>query len=83
MKYTLRSAPTLQVFDPDLQSRVLSDALDVACGTILEQKHESGWHPVEYFSKHLSCTESKYGATEHELLGYMLALEFWCPYLIG
>ena len=73
----------LRICDPDLQSRVLSDVSDVAYSAILEQKHESGWHPVEYFSKHLSGAESNYGATEHELLGCMLALELWCPYLIG
>ena len=83
MKSTLSSAPVLRVFDPDLQSWVLSDASGVACSAILKQKHESGWHPVEYFSKHLSGAESNYGATENDLLGCMLALERWHPYLIG
>ena len=75
--------PVLRIFDPDLQLWVLSGASDVACSAILEQKHESGWHPVEYFSKHLSGAGSNYGATEHESLGCMLAIEHWHPYLIG
>ena len=54
---------------------MLSDASDLACGAILEQKHELGWHPVEYFSKRLSGAESNYGATKCELLGCMLAIE--------
>ena len=78
----LSSMPVLRIFDPDFQSWVLSDALDVACSAILEQKHESDWHPVEFFSKHLSGAESNHGATEHELLGCILVLECWCLYLI-
>ena len=83
LKSALGRVPLLHILDPDLQSWVLSDASDVACSAILKQKHESGWHPVEYFRKCLSGAESNYGATERELLGCMLALECWHPYLIG
>ena len=83
MRSALSSMPVLRIFYPDLQSQVLSDALDVACGAILEQKHKSGWHPVEYFSKCLSGAESNYKSAECELLVCMLALERWHPYLIG
>ena len=41
------------------------------------------WHPVEYFSKRLNDTESQYSATKHEILGCILAMEFWYPYLVG
>ena len=36
LKAALCSAPVLRLFDPSLQSRVLSDASDLACGAILE-----------------------------------------------
>ena len=36
LKAALCSAPVLRLFDPMLQSRVLSDASDLACGAILE-----------------------------------------------
>ena len=73
----------LCLFDPSLPSRVLADTSAVATGAILEQKHSSGWHPVEFYSKRLSSTEANYSATERELLGCMLALARWRPYLIG
>ena len=73
----------LFVFDPDLPSRVLADTSNFASGAISEQRHPSGWHPVEYFSKHLSSTEANYSATEHELLGCLLAMQCWKPYLVS
>ena len=63
---------------------MLADTSDVATGAILEQKTVSGkWKPVEYYSKRLSSTENNYSATERELLGCMLAMARWRPYLIG
>ena len=47
---------------------VFVDNSDFASGAILEQRHPSGWHPVEYFSKRLSSTEANYSATEYKLL---------------
>ena len=73
----------LCIFDPDLPSRVLADTSDFASGAILEQRYSSGWYPVEYFSKRLSSTEANYSATERELLGCLLAMQRWRPYLVG
>ena len=41
------------------------------------------WHPIEYFLKKLNDTESRYGTTECEMLGCILAIEHWQPYLVG
>ena len=49
----------------------------------MEQQHGDVWHPVEYFSKRLNDTESRYSATEREMLGCILAMERWRPYLVG
>ena len=74
LKGLLTSAPILRVFNPELPSRVLADTSDYASGAILEQHHEAGWFPVEFFSKRLTSTEANYSATERELLGCLLAL---------
>ena len=63
--------------------QVKSDASGTAVGAVLEQQHGDVWHPVEYFSKRLNDTESRYSATEHEMLGCILAMEHWHPYLVG
>ena len=63
--------------------QVKSDASGIAVGAVLEQQHRDVWHPVEYISKRLNDTESRYSATEREMLGCILAMERWHPYLIG
>ena len=63
--------------------RVKSDASGTAVGAIFEQQHGNVWHPVEYFSKRLNDTESRYSATEHTILGCIMAMEHWYPYLVG
>ena len=60
--------------------QVKPDASETAVGAVLEQHHGQVWNPVEYFSKSLSDTESRYSATEHKILGFM---EHWHPYLVG
>ena len=49
----------------------------------MEQQHGNNWHPVEYFLKSLNDNESRYSATEREMLGCILAIEHWHPYLVG
>ena len=63
--------------------QVKLDASGNAVGAVLEQQHGNVWHPIEYFSKRLNDTESRYSATEHEILGCILAMERRCPYLVG
>ena len=59
----MTSGLVLKVYDPDLPVRVKSDASANAVGAALEQKYENVWHPIEYFSKRLSDTESIYSVT--------------------
>ena len=63
--------------------QVKSDVSSTAVRAVLEQQHGNVWHLVEYFSKRLNDTESKYSATEREMLGCILAMERWRPYLVG
>ena len=63
--------------------QVKLDASGTAVGAVLEQQHGDVWHPVEYFSKRLNDTESRYSATEHEMLDCSLEMEHWHPYLVG
>ncbi len=54
MKKALCNAPTLKVFDPVLETRVVCDASNYCIGAVLEQCHDKKWHPVEYYSKRLT-----------------------------
>ena len=55
--------------------QVKSDASGTAVGAIFEQHHGNVWHPVEYLSKRLNDTESRYSATEHGILGCIFAMD--------
>ena len=63
--------------------QIKSDALGTAVRAGLEQQHRNVWHLVEYFSKRLNEIESRYSATEREMLDCILAMECWYPYLVG
>ena len=58
-------------------------ASGTAVGAVLEYQHGIIWHPVVYFSKRLNFTKARYSATECEMLGCILAMEHWHPYLIS
>ena len=83
LKLDFTSALVLKVYNPKLPVRVKLDALGTAVGAILEQHHGNICHPVEYFSKRLNDTESRYSATECKMLGCIFAMDRWCSYLIG
>ena len=74
LKGLLMFTTILHVINPDLPSRILADSLDFAFRAILEQKHASGWHPVEYFSKYLTPTEANCSVIECEMVCYLLAI---------
>ena len=63
--------------------RVKSDASGTAVKAVLEQQHGNVWHLIEYFSKRLNDNESRYNATDCEILGCILAVEVGHPYLVG
>ena len=71
------------VYERELPVQVKSDASGTAVGAVLEQKYGNVWHLVEYFSKRLNDTESRYSAAEHEILVCILIMERWYPYLVG
>jgi hypothetical protein len=79
------SAPILWHFDPALKIRIETDASGFAVAAILSQlfrEHEHArWHPIAFFSKKLSDTESRYKTHDSELLAIILAFRTWRHYL--
>ncbi|GBG60275.1 hypothetical protein CBR_g4229 [Chara braunii] len=51
LKAAMQAAPTLRIYDPTLPTQVTTDASGYGIGAVLEQCHEDGWHPIEYFSQ--------------------------------
>jgi hypothetical protein len=52
-----------------------TDACNYGVGAVLAQLRDAYWHPVAYFSKHLSKQERNYSTSEKELFAIVLAME--------
>ena len=81
LKHLLTNAPVLAIFDPQLPTRLTSDASAVGIGAVLEQQHPDGWHPVHFLSRTLGCAEKNYPVTDKEWLAVIYALTKWRHYL--
>ena len=51
LKTVISSSPILQFYDPQLQTRLTTDASKNGLGAILEQNHEEKWKPVAFSSR--------------------------------
>ncbi|GBG72575.1 hypothetical protein CBR_g12146 [Chara braunii] len=52
-------------------------------GAVLEQCHEDGWHPVEYFSQKAPLVNTLDDARKKELLAFVNVLKRWRHFLLG
>ncbi|PIK56056.1 hypothetical protein BSL78_07031 [Apostichopus japonicus] len=59
------------------------DASDKALGGVLQQNIEGVWHPISFFSRKLSETESRYSAFGRELLAIYSAIRHFRHILEG
>ena len=84
LKQAMVQAPVLAHADPQRQWVVQTDASGFAIGGVLSQQQDDGtMRPVAYWSHKLNPTQSKYSATERELMAIVLATKHWRAYLHG
>ena len=86
LKNVLISAPLLHTpkCGPDAEFVISTDASKFAAGAILLQADENGdLHPCAYYSKVFQANQTHYPSYQQELLGIVLALQEWRPYLEG
>ena len=78
LKGRLMAAPILRHYDPNLQSRIETDASDGVVAGVLSQLHPDGeWHPVAYFSKTMAPAECNYEIHDKEMLAIIRSLSQW------
>jgi transposase InsO family protein len=83
-KVTLTNSPVLCVFDLDKKHRITADSSQLAVGAALLQLNSNGdWQPVEYASRKLTETETRYAMVEKEALAVTWACEKFDYYLVG
>ncbi len=62
--------PILQIYDPELPTRIDVDTSGFATGRILlqEQTDDNKWHPITYLSKSMIPAEHNYDIYNKEML---------------
>ena len=83
LRHVFTTAPVLQLFNWDLETRVETDASDYAIGACLSQKHEKNWKPIAFYSRKMTAPELNYDVHDKELLAIVEAMSQWKIYLEG
>jgi reverse transcriptase-like protein len=83
LKGLLVNAPVLRHYQPELPTKLETDASDGVVGGVLSQQVNDNWHPIAYFSKTMSPPERNYEIHDKEMLAVIRALEEWRAELEG
>jgi hypothetical protein len=79
LKAAIISAPVLALSDFSLPFVVECDASTHGFSTVLQQNN----HPIAFFSRPAAPRHHSLAAYERELIGLVLAIRHWRPYLWG
>ena len=83
LKRRLTNAPVLYHYQPELETRLETDASDRVVVGVLTQQHGKDWHPVAFYSKSMSDAEWNYEIHDKEMLAIIWALQEWWAELEG
>ena len=87
LKTLITLSHILKGFDPNLPTRLKTDASSKGLGTLLEQNHGSlenpHWHPVEYLSRVLRDYEERCAQVEKETLFIVFGVQYFYKYYIA
>ncbi|CAH8648714.1 unnamed protein product [Schistosoma haematobium] len=75
IKMALAQAILLAHADPAATLSIAVDASDVAIGAVMQQNISGSWQPLEFFSRRLTTTETRYNAFGRELLAAYCAIK--------
>jgi len=83
LKRRFTTTPILKHFDPDLPSRLHTDASGFAISGIVSQLHDPHCHPVAFYSRKCTPTKCNYDIHDRELLAIVESMRHWRHYLEG
>ncbi|GKV53537.1 hypothetical protein SLEP1_g60058 [Rubroshorea leprosula] len=83
LKDACAAKPVLQLFDPEKEVILETDASDAAIGACLTQEHKGKRHPVAYYSRKMTPAEQNYDIHDKELLAIVASLRHWRIYCFG
>lgn len=74
-KQDIRQLTTLAYPDSNAQIALMTDASLKCAGTVLQQRRNTKWEPIAFFSKSFSEAQTKYFTYDRELLGIYMAIK--------
>ena len=83
IKNRIANATKNSHYNPQLETRVKSDASRSGLGAALEQLTVDGWKPIAFTSQFLNSCEERYSVNALELLGVVWSIEYFKNYLYG
>jgi hypothetical protein len=83
IKTELTSPFVLQPYQPDRETKIMTDASQSGFGAILLQKSDTDFRPVCFASKSLSHAEKKYSIIELEAASIVWACQKFDKYILG
>ena len=83
IKEALADATLLVHPQADAPTCLITDASDVAVGAVLQQKINSVWSPIAFFSRKLQPAETRYSTFDRELLAVYLAIRHFRHFVEG
>ena len=83
IKTELTSPRVLQPYQPDKETKIMTDASRSGFGAILLQKSDKEFHPVCFASKSLSHAEKRYSVIELEAASIVYACQKFDKYILG
>lgn len=83
IQHNLLQKPTLKNISESQPFYLVTDASQTALCGILMQKYQNKFFPVEFFSRQLSSSESKYPSIRRELLGIYESVKHFHEHLFG
>ena len=85
IKDAIIHAQSLMVWDPQLHTRITTDASNVGMGAIIEQLHdENKWQIVSSWSRKLTPCQQRYSTTDREWLAAVECItRVWKHWLLG
>ena len=83
LKRIITSEPVLQFYNPELPTKVSTDASKFGLGAVLEQKHGDEWKPEAFASRATTPAEQNYCPLEREALSVLFGCKRFHQYVYG
>ena len=83
LKQEITKPSTLALYNPQIATKISTDASSYGLGAVLLQEEQGSWKPVAFASKALTETEQRYAQIEKEALAIVWACNKFSTFILG